>query len=267
MTKPFFPDVVVNGRRIPQAAIAAEAQNHDAPRTKPGWAWRKAARALTVRALLLEEAERRGVEAAPRDLGDGRREDDEEALIRGLLEAALAPTPPTEAEIRAAYDAAPERFRAPTLYEAAHILFAAPPGDDAARAAARARAAAALAALRDGAVRFEALAEAESACGSAASGGRLGQFSAGDMAPEFEAALDRLAPGAVRPEPVETAYGFHVVRLDAREAGRTPPFEAVRRRIEAALEKRVWTQAARTLVADLVARAELSGVEFDAALG
>ena len=36
-----FPDVVVNNETIPSAAIAAEAQNHTAPKDKPGIAWRK----------------------------------------------------------------------------------------------------------------------------------------------------------------------------------------------------------------------------------
>ncbi|MCI4663778.1 MAG: peptidylprolyl isomerase [Neomegalonema sp.] len=267
MAESFFPDVVVNGCRIPHAAIAAEAQNHEAPRTKPGWAWRKAARALTVRALLLEEAARRGLDAIPRQLGDGLREDGDEALIRVLLEASVASEAPSEKQLRAFYDAAPARFRAPTLYEAAHILFAAPEGDEAARNTARARATEALAALMKGDVSFEALAQAESACGSSASGGRLGQFCAGDRAPEFEAALDRLKPGAFAREPVETAFGVHIVRLDARAEGETPPFEMVRERIRLALEKQAWTRGARDLVAELVARADLRGVEFDAALG
>jgi peptidyl-prolyl cis-trans isomerase C len=52
MNMALFPDVIVNGEFIPSAAIAAEAQNHTAPRDKPGIAWRKAAQALTIRALL-----------------------------------------------------------------------------------------------------------------------------------------------------------------------------------------------------------------------
>ena len=44
----------------PMAAIAAEAQNHEAPKGKPGLAWRKAARALVIRELLLQEAVKLG---------------------------------------------------------------------------------------------------------------------------------------------------------------------------------------------------------------
>ena len=38
-----FPDLVVNGETVPHALVAAEVQNHTAPKGKPGIAWRKAA--------------------------------------------------------------------------------------------------------------------------------------------------------------------------------------------------------------------------------
>ena len=31
-----FPDLVVNGETVPAAVVAAEAQNHEAPKGKPG---------------------------------------------------------------------------------------------------------------------------------------------------------------------------------------------------------------------------------------
>ncbi len=70
-----FPDVVVNGETIPSAAIAAEAQNHSAPKDKPGIAWRKAAQAMAIRALLLQEARARGLAPDPLELarGGGKR--------------------------------------------------------------------------------------------------------------------------------------------------------------------------------------------------
>ena len=80
MNVALFPDVVVNGETIPSAAIAAEAQNHTAPRGKPGIAWRKAAQALAIRALLLQEAKRRGLTPDPLELAPGRFETDDEAL-------------------------------------------------------------------------------------------------------------------------------------------------------------------------------------------
>ena len=88
MNMALFPDVVVNGETIPSAAIAAEAQNHTAPKDKPGIAWRKAAQALTIRALLLQEARRRGLVPDPIELAPGRFETEDEALIRALLDEA-----------------------------------------------------------------------------------------------------------------------------------------------------------------------------------
>lgn len=260
--RPLFPDVVVNGQEIPAAAIAAEAQNHAAPKSKPGWAWHRAARALAIRALLLQEAERRGLRPEPRDLGHGRRETGEEAAIRLLLESELAPEPPDERQLRAAYEAEPGRFRSPALYEAAHILFAAPPDDPAARAEARRRAAAAIAVLGGAPEAFDRLAREQSACPSRVAGGRLGQLSTGDTVPEFEAALERLQPGETSAEPVETRYGLHVVRLDARVAPSPLPYESVRERIAAALEKAAWTRAARSFVERLAETAEVSGVDL-----
>lgn len=217
MEATLFPEVVVDGEVVPRTAIAAEAQNHAAPKGKPGIAWRKAARALVMRALLLQEARRRGIEAEPKAVGPGRRETEEEALIRGLLEAAVAVAPPEEAEIRAVWARDPERYRSPGLREASHILCASDPSDEAAFAAARTRAEALIARLHDDSGVFGRLAKAESACGSAASGGLLGQLRPGDVMPEVEAALSRLSPGEIGPEPVASRFGWHVLRLDAAE--------------------------------------------------
>lgn len=93
--KPLLNDIRVNGEVIPAAVIAAEAQNHPAPPGKPGHAWKAAAEALAVRALLLQEAARRGIAPAPRDRGEGLIEDEDEARIRALIEVelGLCPTP------------------------------------------------------------------------------------------------------------------------------------------------------------------------------
>lgn len=255
----FFPEVTVNGEVVPQALIAAEAQNHPAPREKPGLAWRAAARALAVRALLLQEARRRGLVAEPEALGAGQHETEEEALIRALVEAEAAT--PTEDEIHAAWARDPSRFRSAPLWEVSHILCACDPQDEAARAAAQARAQALAARLSAEPGAFARLAAKESDCGSRSAGGALGQLGPGDTVPEFEAALWRLAEGELTAEPVLTRHGWHLIRLDAQAEGRELPFEAVRPRLAEALEKAAWARAARDLVARLVAAAELRGVD------
>jgi peptidyl-prolyl cis-trans isomerase C len=258
-------DITVNGRVIPAAAIAAEAQMHPAPKGKPGAAWTAAARALALRAILLDEARSRGLVPAPQEAGPGRIETGEEALIRQLLEAAVTPDPVDEAALRATHAAHPDRFRAPALFEAAHILIPAAADDATARRGARAMAEALIAELAAHPGRFAALAAEHSACDSRANGGLLGQVGPGDTVAEIEAVLRVLPEGSIAPEPVETRFGLHVVRLDARAEGAVLPYAAVAPRLRAAAEKAAWVRAARAFTEALAARAEVTGVTLTAA--
>lgn len=262
MTAALFPDLIVNGEVVPHAAIAAEVQNHAAPPGKPGLAWRRAANAVAIRVLLLQEARRRGLGAEPIEAGPGRRETDEEALVRSLLEAEVAATPPTEADIRAEYDRDPGRFRSPPLWEVSHILVACDPADAGGWGLARVRAEALAREAAAGPEAFARLARSASDCGSAAQGGALGQLGPGDTLPEFEAALRRLAAGEVTDAPVPTRHGWHVIRLDAVAPGQVLPYAAARPRIAEALEKAAWARSARALVARLVAAADIVGADL-----
>ncbi|SET25231.1 peptidylprolyl isomerase [Oceanicella actignis] len=262
MSAPLFPDVVVNGQRIPAAQVAAEAQHHAAPRGKPGLAWRAAARAMAVRALLLQEARRRGLRPAPAELAPGRFETEEEALIRALLDEAVAPPAPDEAAVRAEWARDPGRFRAPPLWEVSHILVQCDPRDAAAREAALRRARELAERVRARPRDFARIAQESSDCASRAAGGALGQLRPGDCAPEFEAALRRMSPGEITAEPVLSRHGWHVIRLEARADGPPLPYEAARGRILEAMEKAAWARAARAFVAELAARAQISGVDL-----
>lgn len=261
MAPPLQSNVDVNGVTIPAARIATEAQMHPAPPGKPGLAWRAAARALAVRELLLQEAGRLGVDARPNDLGGGRRETEEEALIRAVIEARVKPEPPDEAACRAFHAAHPERFRAPNLYEASHILLAARPGSPE-RAAALTVARALLTELARDPDGFDRLARTHSGCPSGEAGGRLGQISDGDTVPEFEAVLATLPVGTVAPDPVETRYGVHIVRLDARAIGAPLTFEAARPRIREILERHAWARGAKALTEELIEAAQITGVDW-----
>lgn len=258
-------DITVNGRVIPAATIALEAQNHPAPKGKPGHAWQAAARALALREILVQRAHALGLSPAPQELAPGRLETDDEALIRQLLEGSVTPEPVDAAALRAIYDAAPERFRAPPLWEAAHILLPAAPGDATARKGARALAQQLIAELAAHPARFAALAAEHSACDSRASGGFLGQIGPGDTVAAFEAALRSLPEGTITPEPVESRFGFHVIRLDARAEGAVLPFDTVAPRLRAAAEKAAWVRAARAFTDRLAAGATVTGIALSAA--
>jgi peptidyl-prolyl cis-trans isomerase C len=258
---PQFPKpkaISVNGTVIPRATIAREVQHHPAPR--PIDAWQAAARALVVRELLLQEARRLAIAAEPRADGAGRRETEEEALIRALYEREVTTPEPDLDACRRYYEHNRKAFRSATLYEPAHILFAVRRDRPKAFGQARAAADAVLAELAQAPSRFGELARRHSACPSASQGGNLGQISAGQTTPEFEQALTALAPGAISPEPVETRYGLHIIRLDRRIEGRELPFERVADRIADYLRESVARRATAQYLARLVSRAEITGI-------
>jgi peptidyl-prolyl cis-trans isomerase C len=261
MNMALFPDVVVNCETIPSAAIAAEAQNHAAPKDKPGIAWRKAAQALTIRALLLQEARHRGLAPDPLELAPGRFETEEEALIRALLDQALSIAPVTEDAVRAEWAKEPERYRSAPLWDVSHVLCACDPRDAEERSAAEARAKALLARMGDDAKSFAAAAR-ESDCGSKASGGHLGQLGPGDTVPEFEAALRNLPEGGKTSEPVLSRHGWHIIRLNATAPGQVLPYDTVRPRIAQALEKAAWARASRDFVEGLARGAQITGASL-----
>lgn len=257
-----FPDLVINGETVPSAVVAAETQNHDGPKGKPGIAWRKAANAIAVRTLLLQEARKRGVTAEAQEVGPGRFETEEEALVRGLLDRVVSVTAPTEEEIETEWQKDPTRFRSPPLWEVSHILIACDPREETERQAAQARAVDLTGKALGNPKAFAKLAGEVSDCGSKSSGGALGQLNPGDTVPEFEAALRTLSEGAITAEPVLTRYGWHIIKMDAVAMGAVLPFAAVKQRISDAMEKASWARAAHDFVGSLVASAEISGADL-----
>ena len=248
------PRITVDGVVIDRKAIAAEMQNH--PGDDVAGALREAATALIVREVLLAEARRLGIVADPEADSEGRRETEEDALIRQLM-AAEAPVPSADEEtLRRYYDNNRWRFVTSALYAASHILFAARRDDEATFAMARDKAAA----LREQLVRqphrFAEFAQGLSDCPSAKVGGALGQISPGETTPEFEAALDTLAPEELS-NPVETRYGVHLIRLDRKIDGEQLPFEAVRERIADYLTERVERRASAQYISQLIGRAQI----------
>ena len=254
------PPIKLNGVVLPSHMIAAEAQHH--PSQSPPLAFQAAARAIIVRTLLLEEAKREGVVAAPEFVAPGKRELDDEARIRALIEGRIPIVEPDESQCRAFYDADPSRFRSPDLFEASHILFLAHPHDAKTYAEAVARAEGVIAELSHSPGRFEAIARERSECDSRANGGRLGQIVRGETVPEFEQALQRLEEGQVAATPIQSRYGAHVLKLDARAIGEILPFEYVRERIADYLAEQQWRRDAAAYIERLVRQAKIEGIDM-----
>lgn len=257
-----FPDLVVNGEIVAHAVVANEVQNHPAPKSKPGIAWRKAANAVAMRTLLLQEAKRRGLAGKPIKFAPGRVETLEDALIRELLDSVVEVKPFDEEDIHAEWARDPGRFRAPPLWEVSHILCACDPRDETAKNATYLRAGDLARRACANPREFARLAARESDCGSKGAGGALGQLGPGDTVPEFEAALRALNEGAITPEPVLTRHGWHVIRMDAIAEGSVLPFDAVRTKIVEAMEKAAWVRSVKKFAEELVASSEISGADL-----
>lgn len=78
-------------------------------------------------------------------------------------------------------------------------------------------------------------------------GGDLGFNAKGTILPEIEASLESLSPGEFASAPVQSPFGYHVVRLEEGRTRPAPAFEAMAPQIRQALEAR----AAQAIMAKL----------------
>ncbi|MGY6412167.1 MAG: peptidylprolyl isomerase [Alkalilacustris sp.] len=73
--------------------------------------------------------------------------------------------------------------------------------------------------------------------GSAENGGALGWFQGGQMVAPFEEAVRALEPGEIS-EPVQTQFGWHLIRLEDTRLAEAPTLEVVRDQLSAELQRR-----------------------------
>lgn len=250
--------IIVGGHEIPSEEIAAEAQHHPAPSAEA--AWTAAAEALAVRRLLLDEAERQGLEPTAALDDAGRALMREDVLIDALLLREIRTPEADEATCRRFYERHSERFISPTLVEAAHILIAADPADDFAMGLATGDARNLIRRLQSDPEMFAQLAREKSACPSREQGGNLGQVTRRQMVRPFEEALFALPEHTLCPHPVKTRFGVHVIRSGRRVEGVQLPFEVVRMTIADYLEEASYRRAVAQYVAVLAERAGVSGL-------
>lgn len=255
--------VTVNGVSIAPENIAAEAQNHASDRPEKSWA--AAAEALVIREALLQKARALGLMAQPVTDAAGRKEPEDDALIRQLLEAEVSVPDPDLTSSRRYFENNRARFRSADLYEVAHILLQADKRDALAYSRAKREAEALIDALADKPGQFERMARDRSDCPSATDGGRLGQIADGQTTPLFEAALREMQPGEISTSPVETPYGFHIIRLDQKAPGTVPDFETARPLVEEFLRDASWRRAVSQFISLVIGEATITGVALSGA--
>ena len=100
---------------------------------------------------------------------------------------------------------------------------------------------------------FAEMARTKSTDGAAANGGDLGWFGPGMMVKEFEDAVVAMKPGEIA-GPLQTQFGWHLVKLNATRPEAVPTFETVRPELEAELQQ----QAVDARVAELTAAATIT---------
>jgi peptidyl-prolyl cis-trans isomerase C len=103
---------------------------------------------------------------------------------------------------------------------------------------------------------FAELAKEHGTDGTKSRGGDLGWFVHSDMVPEFADAVFAMQPGTVS-DPVKTAFGWHIIKLDERRPRAAPALEEVR----AELEQEVARNAQVAIVEELRAKAQIEKPE------
>ncbi|MEW7992537.1 MAG: SurA N-terminal domain-containing protein [Candidatus Thiodiazotropha sp.] len=135
------------------------------------------------------------------------------------------------------YENNQDEFGLPEQRQASHILIlAAADADQAAEDDAKSKIEALAERLKNGESFAELARQNSQDPGSAESGGDLGFFTRGIMAPAFETAAFSLEEGAVS-EPVRTEFGYHLIKLTGIKDGDVKPFDQARAEVEAAYRK------------------------------
>ena len=151
-------------------------------------------------------------------------ENEARALIAAEVMAGIASEAVTDEKLQAAYDAKYATAGGEKEFNANHILVE---SEDEAKA---------IIEEINGGADFEAVAKEKSTGPSGPNGGALGWFSKGMMVPEFEAAVMELEAGAISAAPVQTQFGWHVIKLNETRETEAPALDAVRDELSAEIQ-------------------------------
>lgn len=146
-----------------------------------------------------------------------------------------------EVEEKAFYEENPDLFEAQAQVSAKHILVE---NENSANDIAKE--------IANG-LAFEEAAKKYSTCPSKERGGDLGYFAKGQMVPEFEKAAFEGEIGKVI-GPVQTQFGYHLIRVEDKKEGSVVPFEQVQEQIHQQLIQNKQKEVYDTKVKELEAK-------------
>jgi peptidyl-prolyl cis-trans isomerase C len=235
------PVAVVNSREIPR--LRGELLMRQLPpNANPGSPQARVMvrEELINRELVVQDAERKGLLKNP-EVTEQIELARQQAILNLYLQDFVKNNPIGDADVKSEY----ERLRKETSgseYKAAHILVKT---ENEAKEL--------IAKIRKGA-KFADLARiASDDPGSKDTGGDLGWSSPSNYVKPFGDALIKLKKGEMTSEPVQTQYGFHVIRLDDQRPMKAPPLEQLRPQIE----QRLQQARIQKMVSDLRSRAKI----------
>lgn len=148
---------------------------------------------------------------------------EENVLKQYVINKILTSVKLTEEEKKAFYEAQKQSFSKPETANAKHILVDS-----------EEKANDILGKINAGDVSFEDAAKEHSTCPSKNNGGDLGTFGRGQMVPEFEDATFAMNVGDVS-EPVKTQFGYHLIKLEAKNEPSIPAYEEIADKVEKTL--------------------------------
>ncbi len=173
--------------------------------------------------LLLLDAKRNLFETEPAFKAELARVKDN-LLVNYAGEKIFGSITVSDKEVRDYYDANPDKFIAEESVNASHILVESEES-----------AIEILAKIKSGEMSFEDAAKQNSTCPSGQNGGNLGDFGRGQMVPEFDKAVFEMEIGAISETPVQTQFGYHIIKLNSKKAAEPVEFEKIAAEIKNAL--------------------------------
>lgn len=204
------------------AAYAARGQNYDSPQGREA-----VLEQIIGKKLLILDAKKNLMEHNKEFKAELEKVKDE-MLANFNVSRALEKVSVTDEEIKSYYEENENQFVRPESVSASHILIN---SEDKAKEI--------MEKIEKGEVSFEDAARENSTCPSSQSGGALGEFTKGQMVPEFDKEVFSMEVGETR-GPVKTQFGYHIIKLTAKNEASKMSFDEVKGQLSNALlsEKR-----------------------------
>ncbi|MEW6981391.1 peptidylprolyl isomerase [Colwelliaceae bacterium 6471] len=253
---PEVPEITVNGVLIEETSVLEEMQHHPADS-------KRAAMVKTVESLIVGELlKQKAIKLGLLENEVKAHSVEEAAGLKKLIQQEVAVPKASEHECQRFFEQNQGKFTTSPLLEVRHILLAAAPDDIEERHKLKEAADKLIAILKETPSAFDDLVTRHSACPSKETQGNLGQISKDQTVPEFERHIFAADEGLIE-YPVETRYGFHVVMVDRKIAGKALPYDYVKEKVADYLNDKVERKATAQYIQTLICEANIKGFTFD----